>query len=511
MNSTDNKRIAKNTGMLYFRLLLLTAVNLYTVNVTLRVLGVVDYGIYNTIASLVASLAVLNGAMTSATQRFLSFHLGKGDYEAYSRTYSLLIIGFMILVAAIMALGEGLGILFLDNWLKIPADRMSAARWVLQTSIAAFVLQLMTIPFAASIVANEKMSAFAMFSIVDGILKLGLVMLLLTIHSDRLILYGVLIAVETLVVLGLHIWYCRRNFKFCHFEWIWDRNLLKEVTSYTGWNLFGSVSGMLTTQGQNILLNIFFGPVINAAKAIGDRITNVVQGFSTNLYMAVSPQIIKSYAAGDMERTMSLVLKSSRFSFMLLTVMAFPLICNMNGVLGVWLGSASRSEDMVQFSSLMLLYCLIGCLEPPISRLIQATGQIRRYQITVGCFTILYIPVAALALWLGCSAVMTVVVLMVVMGLAMILRLYVAHNQTGLSYGRYFSEVIVPIIYVAVAETAGYLLSLQLPYGDSVWLTFAGLAMSMCYSIVVVWLFGLKRDDRRFLIDSIRKKLRARP
>lgn len=504
---SDTKRVVKNTGLLYFRLLLLTAINLYTVRITLQVLGVVDYGIYNAIASLVASMSVLNGAMTSATQRFLSYHLGKEDANAYSRTYSLLLIGFGILSIAIVLIGEPLGTIFVDDILKIPATRLYAAKWVFQTALLSFVCNLMVIPFASSIVANERMDAFALFGIIDGLLKLGVVCLLLIDNGDHLILYGVLLLVESLIVLLLHIIYCKIKFKYCRISWIWDKALFKELTGYTGWNLFGSISGMLTTQGQNILLNIFFGPVINAAKGIGDRIMNVVQGFSTNLYMAVSPQIIKTYAAGDLERCHTLVLKSSRLAFMLLFVIGFPLICNMKGVLGIWLGPDSRSEDMVAFATLMLTYCMVGCLEQPVTRIIQATGKIKRYQLTVGSFTILYIPIMYLVFYLGGDPFLSVVILIVMMILAMGLRVFVAHNQVSLSYRGYFKEVVIPVARVTVIGLIGYMIAIRFLQPLSFVRVLIGVTICGIFGVLAVWVAGLQRSDRDYIYSLLRNKI----
>lgn len=508
--SIHTQRIVKNTALLYFRLIFLTVINLYTVRLTLQVLGVIDYGIYNTLASLVASMSVLNGAMTSATQRFLSFHLGKGDISAYSMTFSLLLIGFGVLSCVILIVGELIGPLFVNDILNIPPNRLRASQWVYQTALISFIVQLMVIPFASSIVANEKLNAFAIFGIIDGFLKLGIVTILLYGGGDHLILYGILLLFENIVILCLHILYCKYKFRYCRIHWIWDKALFKELTGYTGWNLFGSVSGMLTTQGQNVLLNIYFGPVIIAAKSIGDRILNVVQGFSTNLYMAVSPQIIKTFAQGDLENCHILVCRSSRYAFMLIFVIAFPLLCNMSAVLEIWLGKNSQSLDMVSFSSLTLIYCMIGCLEQPITRLIQATGRIKRYQITVGSFTILYIPIVALSFWLGGSPLLSMVILILMMSITMILRLYVAHEQVSLSYTGYIVEVVIPIVKIVGCGIIGYIVSLELPYTLDFYNISLRVSLSGLYGLAVVWLIGLKRNDRYYIYRSICRRFKRK-
>ena len=506
--SSANGRIVKNTGLLYFRLIFLTFINLYAVRVTFDALGDVDYGIFNVVASVVASLSILTGAMTSATQRFLSFHLGRNDHEEYSRTFSLLLMSFLVLSAFLIVIGEILGYFFIEKWLNIPVDRISAAYWVFQASLVAFVFGLVTIPYTSSIIANERMDAFALFSVVEGVMKLAIALWLVHFGGDRLILYGVLTAVTGICVFLMSMDFCHRKFRYCRYIWKWDRRIFMQLSGYTGWNLFGSVSGMLATQGQNILLNIYFGPVVNAAKAIADRIQHVVYGFSINLYMAVSPQIIKSYAAEDYQRAISLVVKTSRMSFLLLFVLAFPLICNMDGLLALWLGDGSRSPDMISFSSLILVYCMILSLEPPISRIIQATGKIRNYQLSVGVITLSFIPVAVVLLSLGCGAVTTLLVLMAIMSLAQIVRVVVAHRQVGLDYRLYFHEVILPIVRVMVVAVPLYMVFADYSVTSDVFVVLVRTVVAAVSALFMAGILGLSRNDRDMVRNIVMKKFR---
>lgn len=504
--SASNKRVAKNTAFLYFRMLFLTLISLYTVRVTLEALGVVDYGIYAVIGSVVASLGFLTGTLTSATQRFLSFHLGKNDYEAYSRTFSLLLIGFLFISAIIVILGEVAGIFIVDDWLNIPPDRKYAANWVYQATIFTFIFHLLTVPYSSSIVANEKMNAFAYISIADGLMKLGIVYLLLLSQSDRLILYGFLALAQSVVSFALYVIYCHRTFRYCRFRWLWDKALFKELTSYTGWNLFGSVSWMLMTQGQNILLNIFFGPVVNTAKGISDRINSVVTQFSSNFYMAVNPQIVKSYAAGDIAHMFSLALKSSRFSYFLMLVIALPLCVCMKPLLDLWLGAGYVSVDMIAFCQLTIIFCLVASLEMPISQMIRATGSIGNYQLKVGILTLLYLPLAWVIFKLGASAVFSMVVMIVVYAVVQFVRVWIAHNQIGLSIGAYVREVVLPICIVSVIGVAGYfifsLFSLSNVWIDILVKGFASLA----FQIIVVVALGMSKSDRKFALGLIRRR-----
>lgn len=504
-----NRKILRNTFLLYGRLILLTFVNLFAVRVTLDALGEIDYGVYSVIASVVASLSILTGAMTSATQRFLSFHLGKQDYEAYSSTFTMLLMGFIAMAAILLTIGEVAGYFFLEDLLNIPPDRMDAAWWVFQTALVSFAFGLATIPYTSSIVANERMDAFAVFSIVEGVLKLAIAYLLIIYAGDRLILYGILTAAVSIVIFLMSLRYCHSKFRYCRYVWKWDKGVFIQLTGYTGWNLFGSVSGILATQGQNILLNIFFGPVINTAKAIADRIQNVVNGFSINLYMAASPQIIKSYAAEDYTRALDLVMKTSKMSFMLIFVIAFPLICNMDALLHLWLAEASQTPDMVVFSRLILLYCLILSLEPPISRIIQATGHIRNYQLAAGAVTLSFIPIATVALYMGAAPASTLVILICVMSVAQVVRVIIARRQVRLSGPAYFRTVLLPILKVMVIAVPVYLTIKGWHTGDSLPYVLLDVAVSGVFGLFIAAFLGLDRTERdrimRMIISKIKK------
>ena len=502
-----NGRIIRNTGLLYFRLIFLTLINLYAVRVTLQALGDIDYGIYDVIASVVASLSIFTGAMTSATQRFLSFHLGKEDYESYSQTFSLLLMCFIGIASLLILIGEVLGFFFIDDWLTIPPDRITAAKWVFQASLLSFAFGFITIPYMSSIIANERMDAFAIFSVVEGVLKLGVALWLVRYAGDRLILYGILVAVITICVFLMEMTYCHSKFKYCRYIWQWNRRIFVDLSKYTGWNLFGSVSGILATAGQNILLNIYFGPIVNTSKAIADKIRNVINGFSVNLYMAVSPQMVKSYAAGNVDRSISLVLMSSKFSFLLIFVIAFPLLCSMESVLELWLGDDSRTPYMVAFSKLILVYTLILTLEPPITSIIQATGEIKRYQLWVGAVTLSYIPITAIVLWFGVTPVMTLVILMAIMSIAQCIRVYVAHLQVNLSYSLYFRKVILPIFRVSA-------IALPLYWAVTGWEIngfWSGLILrtliAAVFGITIALILGLDSADRTMAKEMIIAKL----
>ena len=506
--NTSNRRIIKNTGLLYFRIIFLTFINLYAVRITLEALGEIDYGVFSVICSLVLSLSILTGALTSASQRYLSYHLGKEDYEKYSHTFTLLILTFLILAGILILVGEALGYFFIERWLDIPSDRIHAAYWVFQTTLVTFAISLITIPYTSSIVSNERMDAFAIFSIVEGGLKLTIAFILIHYVGDRLILYGILSAASCFVVFLMSMQYCHIKFRYCRYIWKWDGSIFRELSGYTGWNLFGSLSGMLDIQGQNILLNIYFGPIINTAKAIADGIQSVISGFSNNLYMAVSPQIIKSYAAEDYKRALNLVMNTSKMSFLLLFALSFPLICNMDGLLSIWLGSESKIPEMTIFSQLILVNALVISLEPPISRIIQATGKIKKYQLSVGAVTLTYIPITALAFALGGNAILSLIILIAVMGCAHIVRLYVARDQVNLSPKKYCIKVIIPILKVSVIGGATYMLTLLTSSSDDtiIYILLRTVIIAI-WGVIIVATLGLNKDDRHYISDLIKERL----
>ncbi|MCM1489657.1 MAG: MATE family efflux transporter [Muribaculum sp.] len=505
---SNNARIAKNTGLLYFRMIFITLINFYAVRVTLDALGEVDYGVFNVVSSVVASLSLLSGAMTSASQRFLSFHLGRNDYHNYSHTFTLLLLAFIVISLILILIGESMGYFFVEKWLDIPKDRVGSAYWVYQASLVAFLFSFVTIPYTSSIIANERMDAFAVFSLVEGVLKLGIALWLSVYGGDRLELYGSLTALSSIVVFFMSMQYCHAKFKYCKYIWVWNKDIFRQLSAYTGWNLFGSISGILSNQGQAVLLNIYFGPIVNTAKAIADRIQHVIQGFSINLYMAVSPQIIKSYAAEDHQRAHSLVLKTSKLAFLLIFIMSFPLMCTIEGVLDLWLGSGKVTATMIGFSKLMLLYCMVITLEQPVTRIVQASGEIKRYQLSVGVITLMYIPVALLVLLSGGSALTTMIVQIAILIVAQVVRVVVAHRQVGIDYGKYLSVAIYPIIKVMLVSLPVYLvLNIQLEnYNWS--LVLLRLVVSGLMGAFVALFVGMTGDERKLIADMVRKVAR---
>lgn len=503
--NSNNKRIAKNTILLYFRMIVTTIVSLYTARLTLQLLGVEEYGVYNVVAGIIGFMSIITGTMTSATQRFLAFDLGKQDIAQYRKTYSMLLNIFFIFSIIAVLFMEIIGPYCIQNYLVIPPDKLYAAQWVFQFTILNFVATTINIPNTASVVAYEKINIYAYFTFVDIFFKLLIVYVLYITPIDRLITLSSLTMLTSFVSSGILFLYCSKKLEGCTFHKCWDKDLFKRMSSYAGWNLFGSTSAVLTTQGQSIILNIFFGPLVNAAKAIADKINSIIVTFSTNFYMAVTPQIIKSYACGDIDYTRKLVTYSSRYSFYLLSVLSFPLIFNMEELLKLWLGEEQVSVEMIKFSQLELIKSLVYVLQDPITMAIRATGHIKKYQILVGIQTLMFLPICYLAFICGLPSYSSMLILAILYLLVQITRILLVRKVINISLKNYTQEVLVPITLTsAIISTACYFLIFE---GN----TFVHLVLNGCIclgiSATIIYTIGLKKNERTQILQIAKEKL----
>ena len=402
MPSENTRRIAKNTVMLYIRMLLIMAVTLYTSRVVLNVLGVEDFGIYNVVGGIVVMFSFLNGAMATSTQRFLSFSLGKNDQEQVARVFSMSMTTHISIALIVLLLAETFGLWIFYRYLNIPPERMGAAQWVYQLSVLTFCISIIRVPYNAGIIAYERMSFYAYISIVEVCLKLGMVILLQYLGSDKLILYALLMALTTGIVTFIYKLYCCKTFSVCRYHYFWDKHLYKELISFSGWSLFGSAANVGVQQGINILLNVFFGVVTNAALGIANQVSSAVSQLVGNFQTAFNPALVKSYASGDYSYFVRLIFQTSRFSYFLLFIIALPLYLCMPFVLKVWLDIVP--EYTVVFCRWMLVFVLIDAVSAPLWISVQAIGKIRSYQLLMSALIFLNIPLSWLLLRLGKDA-----------------------------------------------------------------------------------------------------------
>lgn len=497
-------RIAKNTLMLYIRMFALMLVGLYTSRVVLAALGENDFGIYNVVGGVVAMFTVISGALNSAVQRFITFELGKGPQAQETKVYSTAVNIQFALAMIIVLLAEPVGLWFIDNKMTIDPSRIPAARLVLHFSLLAFVVNLMSVPQMASITAHERMSAYAWIGILDGLLRLAVALLIAHSSADRLVMYAALMASVVLTVRLAYIIYCRVNLPDCRFRLIFDKGLLKEMFSFAGWNFIGVTSGVLRDHGGNILVNLFSGPAVNAARGVAVQLNGAVQGFVTNFMTAVNPQITKSYASGDKEYMFTLVRRSSRLSFCLLYLIALPVIFNAEYLLGIWLKEVPSHAPL--FVQLFLIFALSESMSNPMITAMLATGDIRRYQLVVGGLQLLNLPVSYVFLKLGAMPEVTVMVAVAISQVCLWARLIMLNKATGFPILPFVSDVYVTVLMKVVCATLVFPLLVDIVKPDG----FAGFAMSagtcVMATLLVIWLLGLEPEERQWVKDKLKLK-----
>ena len=501
-NIDRGQRIARNTLILYVRMLFLMFVGLYTSRVVLSALGESDFGIYGVVGGVVALFSIISGSLSSAITRFITFELGKEKDSSLEAVFSSAVTIQIALALIVVIVAEPLGIWFINNQMNIPPERISAAHWVFQFSLLTFALNIVSIPYNASIVAHEKMTAFAAIGIFEGLAKLGVAFLIMYSYTDRLVMYAALMCAVALIVRSAYAVYCRRNFPECRYRFIWNGSLLKQMSAFAGWNFIGVSAGALRDHGGNILINIFSGPAANAARAVSVQLGGAVQSFVTNFMTAVNPQITKSYAAEDREYTMDLVFRSSRYSYFLLFLIAMPVLLQTPFLLDLWLENVP--ERSAAFVRLALLYSLSESISTPLITLMLATGDIRRYQIVVGGLQLLNLPVSYIVLRAGAAPESILIVSIAISQLCLFARLKLLNGMTGLPVGRFLAQVYLKVIIVTLcAFIPSWWITGLLGGGVSAFLSSTAISVSITASSV--WFLGLSRNERNLLVSKIRR------
>lgn len=507
LNTHSGSRIAKNTLILYVRMLFLMFVGLYTSRVVLSALGEADFGIYGVVGGIVALFTIISGSLSAAITRFITFEMGKGSQGRLPAVFSSAVTIQIILALVVVLVAEPAGIWFIEHKMNIPAERLDAAHWVFQFSLLTFAVNIISVPYNASIVAHERMSAFAVIGIMEGLAKLAVAFLILRSPIDRLIYYSVLMCLVALGVRVAYTVYCRRNFEECRFRFVWDGRLLRQMFSFAGWNFIGVASGALRDHGGNILINIFSGPVANAARGVSVQLGGAVQSFVTNFMTAVNPQITKSYAAQDRTFTMDLVFRSSRYSYYLLSVIAFPVLLNPDYLLGLWLKDVP--EHSAAFVSLALLLSMSECISNPLVTLMLATGRIRNYQIIVGGLQLLNLPVSYLVLKAGAPPHSILIVAIIISQLCLFARLILLKGMVGLPIGRFLREVYIRVIALTVIAfpMEWWLVSM---FGDGLSAFILSCLVSIIITLSLIWVIGLSKDERVMFKVKIQEFIRRR-
>lgn len=502
--SVKTKRIFKNTLFLYGRTFLTMIISLYTSRINLEALGVADYGVYNVVGGFIALFAIITGPLSSAFNRYLSYAVGKGCAEHSARLFSSILNFQIIFSIGIIILAEPIGIWFLNNKMEIPAGSLVAANWVLQCSILTFVLGLINLPYACSMVAHEKMNIYAAMGILDALLRLGLCFFLLITPINRLITYalgqlGIYVLMR--VIYGV---YCTRQFPECKYKPIIDNKLIREISGFAGWSFLGSTAYILNTQGVAIIMNLYFGVVVNAAKAIAQQVEGAVMTLVSNFTVAFSPQITKSYAEGNKEYMFSVMRRGSKFSVFLMLFFLIPIEFEADTVLKIWLGEVP--EWSATFLRLSLVCSTINSLGGPFYQGIMAQGNIRNYQIAVTLVGCLIFPLTWLLYRLEYDPTIFYVVSIAVYFILIWIRNYYAQKLLGFSILNFTKMVFLPIVWCAiVASLIPLLIYIIMPDG---WIRLVVLifASIICTSITVLYL-GMTKHEREIIVNAIKNRL----
>lgn len=507
-NTTENnKRIAKNTLLLYFRMLFLMAVSLYTSRVVLNALGIEDFGIYNVVGGVVAMFSVLSGSLSAAISRFITYELGKGNQENLNKIFSSAVTIQLGLAGIIILLAETIGIWFLNVKMNIPEVRMEAANWVFQFSILTFAINLISVPYNASIIAHEKMSAFAYISILEAVGKLFIAYLITITPMDKLIFYAILMCVVALIVRFTYGNYCKRHFCECTYHFIWDKQLLKSMFSFAGWNFIGASSAVLRDQGGNVVINLFCGPAVNAARGIAFQVNNAVNQFVGNFMTALNPQITKSYAAGDRGYMMTLIFQGARLSFYMLLLLSLPILVNTHYILALWLKIVP--EHAVLFVQLILIFALSESISQPLITAMLATGKIRNYQIIVGGLQMMNLPVSYILLRIGYFPEIVIVVAICISQCCLGARLILLRKMINLSITKYLKNVYLNIIVVSIIAVILPLISAYYIKESFSNFIFISLIAVIC-TFSSIYFIGCNNQEREFIhqkLGTIKSKI----
>lgn len=500
MMQANSKRIAKNTIILYLRMVFLMAISLYTSRVILEALGVEDFGLYNVVGGFVALFAVLSQSMSSAASRFLNYEMGIGDMKRLKDVFSTTLSIHIFLAIVIAIIAEIVGVWFVNERMVVPEGRTMAVNWVFQFSVITFSVNLATVPYNAAIIAHERMSTFAYISIFEGVSKLLICYLVMISPVDRLVFYAFLMLIVLLISRLAFYVYCKKMFEECTYYYVYDKKLIKSISGFASWNMIGSSSAILRDQGGNVLLNLFGGPVINAARAISMQVLHAVNGFVENFMMALKPQITQSYASGNRDYMMTLIFQGSRLSYYMLLVICMPILLNTEYLLHLWLKTVPNHT--VLFVQLILIFTMIESISSPLITAQQATGKIRNYQIVVGGLQMMNIPVSYVVLKNGANPESILYVAIVFSVLCLIARLYMLRYSIGLDSWSFFVRVIINVICVTVLSI---MLSLSILFlFDNPLLRFIiGTIESVVCSLLMIFYVGCKRTERALVYSKV--------
>lgn len=487
--------------MLYVRMFFTMAVSLYTSRVVLNALGVSEFGIYNVVGGVVMMFSSINTTMATAVQRFMNFEMGRKNLVALNNIFNTSVIIHIFIALIVFVLLETVGVWFLNYEMNINPEKLESANWVLQFSILTFIVSVLSVPYDATIIANEHMKAYAFVSILEVTLKLLVAFSVTWFEMDKLKLYAILIFCVSLILRIVYGIYSKMHFPETKFKWMWDKNLFKEMMSFAGWNLIGVSSTLVRTQGINIVLNLFFGTLLNAAMGIALQVKTAVDNFTNNFLAALNPQITKSFAAKDMAYLLSLVFNGSKYAFYLVFVLTLPILVETNYILTLWLRNVP--DYTVVFVKLILVISIVESLSKTLIQTMFATGNIRKYQIIVGSVTVLNLPLSVLFLYLGFEPQITLTIGIAIAVFALFVRLNMLRKMIDLPSARYLKEVVLVVLLVAFVSA---ILPVVLNYFmSSGFIRFIIVTIVSVFSVLLsVYFIGLSNIEKSFIINKFR-------
>lgn len=497
---SDNKRLAKNTLLLYLRMIVMLVIGLWTSRAILQVLGVTDYGVYTAVGGMVTMLSVLSSSLSSAISRYLTFELGKDDLQKLKRVFSMsLNVQFMIAIV-ILIIGLSLGMWFLNNGMNIPKDRMDAANWVLVCTLLSFAVGLISVPYSASIVAHERMHVFAYMTILDVTLKLLIVYALYLSPYDKLKSYATLMVAVVVFVQFVYYLYCKKKFQECTYHFSKDLSLLKEMTSFAGWNFLGNSTWVFNNQGVNILINIYFGVTLNAARGIAIQVEGLAMHFVNNFMTALNPQITKSFAAGELSQMHQLVCRGAKFSFFMVLFFAIPLCLETKQILYLWLGQVPDYAVLFVRMTFLSTFCTVLGYTLVTAQL--ATGKIKKYQIIMAAVCVWVFPLTWIAFKSGCDAVWAYIIFFVIYFILIFVRIYLVKDLIQMPWKFYLKDVLlICVIVLAMSAISPCLIYFLLP--ETIWRLLLIIVASVISTCVFVYWVGLSQVER----DSLNRAL----
>ena len=501
----NNKRIAKNSLLLYVRMFFTMLVSLYTSRVVLKALGFEDFGIYNVVAGFVSMLAFLNNSLSLATQRFLSIALGRDEEYDVKEIFSQSVNAHFCLAACVFIIAEVFGLWFLYNKLNVSPERFDAAFWVFQCSVLSTIVLICSVPYNALIIVHEKMSAFAYISIFEVIGKLGISLMLQFTKYDKLVIYAVLLFFLQLLIRLLYGLYCKKHFIETSIHLHWNKHLLAQLLSFTGWTVVGNIATILSSQGLNMILNIFFGPVVNAARGIAVQIEGAVVGFAQNIQLAINPQIMKTYAAGNIKQHVTLVVSSAKYCGIMLLIISIPILIELKDILVLWLGN--YPDHTVNFVSLIIITSILNSTVNSSAISINATGKIKSYQIIV-CGTMLtVVPISYIFLKYIQVAEIVFILNFIILSIAQLMRLFYVKKYVGLSIAEFIKNVYLRLVICSfLMFIVPYYFSTQI---DNIYIRlFLVIGIAFIYGSIIVLFVGLKKEERIFIYNYIKKRVK---